>query len=90
MRQLQWSVAWVRDFVRRSSAAADRAVADRTTLALDLIAAALEEDNARSACRVAATELAFRLGCERVSFGFSSAAISRSPAFRTARNSASA
>ncbi len=70
MRQLQWSVAWVRDFVRRSSAAADRAVADRTTLALDLIAAALEEDNARSACRVAATELAFRLGCERVSFGF--------------------
>jgi hypothetical protein len=70
MRQLQWSVAWVRDFMRRRRAAADRALADRTTLALDLVAAALEEDTARSACRVAATELALKLGCERVSIGF--------------------
>src|SRR5262249_3727684 len=44
--------------------------AERTALALDLVAAALEEETARSACRVAATELAIQLGCERVSFGF--------------------
>jgi hypothetical protein len=70
MRQLQWSVAWVRDFLRRQMAADDRSAAERTALALDLVAAALEEETARSACRVAATELAIQLGCERVSFGF--------------------
>ncbi|MFO1100574.1 MAG: HlyD family efflux transporter periplasmic adaptor subunit [Xanthobacteraceae bacterium] len=70
MRQLQWAVAWVRDFLRRRAAAAGHGVAERTALALDLIAAALEEDTASSACRVAATELAIKLGCERVSFGF--------------------
>ncbi len=70
MRQLQWSVAWVRDFLRRRQVSTERSMAERTTLALDLIAAALEEDTSRSACRVAATELALRLGCERVSFGF--------------------
>lgn len=70
MRHLQWAAAWVREFVRRRRQAADQNLAQRTTLALDLIAAALEEDTARSACRIAATELALRLGCERVSFGF--------------------
>jgi hypothetical protein len=70
MRHLQWSVAWIRDFLRRRRHAADRESSERATLALDLIAAALEESTVRSACRVAATELALRLGCERVSFGF--------------------
>lgn len=70
MRHLQWSVAWVRDFLRSRRQAADRDVSERATLALDLIAAALEESTSRSASRVAATELALRLGCERVSFGF--------------------
>ena len=70
MRQLQWSVAWVRDFLRRRMAGDEHHAAERTALALDLVAAALEEDTARSACRVAATELAIQLGCERVSFGF--------------------
>jgi multidrug resistance efflux pump len=70
MRQLQWSIAWVRDFLRRRMAEDERGTADRTALALDLIAAALEEETASSACRVAATELAIRLACERVSFGF--------------------
>jgi Barrel-sandwich domain of CusB or HlyD membrane-fusion/GAF domain len=70
MRHLQWSVAWVREFLRREQGAADRSMAERTTLALDLIAAAMEEETSRSACRVAATELALRLDCERVSFGF--------------------
>jgi multidrug resistance efflux pump len=70
MRQLQWSSAWVRDFLRRQASTAARGLAERTTLALDLIAAALEEETARAACRVAATELALRLGCERVSFSF--------------------
>jgi multidrug resistance efflux pump len=70
MRHLQWSIAWVRDFLRRQQSTADRGASARTSLALELVAAALEEETARSACRTAATELALKLGCERVSFGF--------------------
>jgi hypothetical protein len=70
MRQLQWAVAWVKDFLRRGAAAADRETMQRSALALDLLAATLEEETFASACRVAATELATRFCCERVSFGF--------------------
>lgn len=70
MRQAQWAVAWVRDFVRRRRAGTERQGAARMSLALDLLAAALEEERFKAACRVAATELATRLGCSRVSFGF--------------------
>jgi hypothetical protein len=70
MRQLQWSIAWVRDFLRRAAAETARGGAERAAIALELLAAALEEPTARSACRVAATELATKLGCERVSIGF--------------------
>lgn len=70
MRQLQWAVAWVRDFLRRRTADAARSSKQRMSLALDLLAATLEEEGFSGACRVAATELAARLGCIRVSFGF--------------------
>jgi multidrug efflux pump subunit AcrA (membrane-fusion protein) len=70
MRQLQWSVVWVRDFLRRGRASADQDAVRRMGIALDLLAAALEEDRFTAACRTAATELATRLGCTRVSFGF--------------------
>jgi len=70
MRQLQWAVAWVRDFLRRQTADTARSAKARMSLALDLLAAALEEERSNAACRVAATELAARLGCIRVSFGF--------------------
>ncbi len=70
MRQLQWSAAWVREFARRRE---DRAATEKTQaagVALDLLAAVLEEPTFAGAARVAATELAIRLGCTRVSFGF--------------------
>ena len=70
MRQLQWAVAWVRDFLRRRRSGAEQQAAERMGLALDLLAGALEEERFSSACRAAATELATRLGCSRVSFGF--------------------
>ena len=69
MRQLQWAVAWVRDHRRRQETAVLRQTANRTTLALDMLAAALEQERFTAAARVAATELAIRLGCERVAFG---------------------
>jgi transcriptional regulator with GAF, ATPase, and Fis domain len=71
MRQVQWTAAWLREWRRRSDAAALRSVSDRTTLALDLLAASLEQEKFAAACRVAVTELATRFGCERVSIGFS-------------------
>ena len=70
MRQLQWASAWVRDHLRRKEAATQALAAERSALALDLLAAALEEPGFAAACRIAATELAERLGCERVSIGF--------------------
>jgi multidrug efflux pump subunit AcrA (membrane-fusion protein) len=71
MRRVQWAAAWLRDWRRRADAAELRGVNERTTLALDLLAAALEEAAFAASCRVAVTELATRFGCERVSIGFS-------------------
>jgi multidrug efflux pump subunit AcrA (membrane-fusion protein) len=87
MRQLQWATAWVRDHLRRRAAEAQAQALARNSLALDLLAAALEEPGFTAACRIATTELATRLGCERVSLGFCRrgtsvvAAISNSAAF---------
>ncbi len=71
MRQVQWAVAWLRDWRRRRDAVEARRINERTTLALDLLAAALEEQHFAASCRVAVTELATRFACERVSIGFS-------------------
>jgi hypothetical protein len=70
MRQLQWAVGWVREFLRRRKTGVERDARERMTLALDLLAAVLEEDRFSAACRLAATELAVRLACTRVSIGF--------------------
>ncbi|MBL8701264.1 MAG: HlyD family efflux transporter periplasmic adaptor subunit [Alphaproteobacteria bacterium] len=70
MRQLQWASAWMKERRRGGDAAALRHAADRTGLALQLIAASLEQQGFVPACRLAATEIASRLGCERVSIGF--------------------
>jgi hypothetical protein len=70
MRQLQWASAWLRDHRRAQITAQQAVVIERQSLALDLLAAALEQPGFAAACRLAATELATRLGCERVSLGF--------------------
>jgi multidrug efflux pump subunit AcrA (membrane-fusion protein) len=70
MRQVQWAAAWLRDWRRGRDVAAAQRVAERTTLALDLLAAALEEPGFAAACRLAATELASRFDCDRVAIGF--------------------
>lgn len=71
MRHLRWAVGWVIGHLRRRDATFALARAERGELALDLLAAALDEDSFIAACRTAATELADRLDCERVSIGFS-------------------
>ena len=71
MRQVQWAAAWLRDWRRRRDIDAVSRAAERTSVALELLAAVLEEDGFIAACRVSATELATRFGCERVAIGFS-------------------
>jgi multidrug efflux pump subunit AcrA (membrane-fusion protein) len=69
VRQLQWAVSWVRDFLRRRRTGAEEQASERMSLALDLLAAVLEEERFGAASRLAATELATRLACRRVSVG---------------------
>ncbi|MDX1432307.1 MAG: efflux RND transporter periplasmic adaptor subunit [Gammaproteobacteria bacterium] len=66
MRQLQWGVAWLEVLARRKT------FATRPQLAavLEMISLTLEHERYRGAVAALATELATRLGCDRVSVGF--------------------
>jgi multidrug efflux pump subunit AcrA (membrane-fusion protein) len=87
MRQLQWAAAWVRERLHAAEAKRATDSGARMETAIDLLAATLEPPGAAAATRTAATELALRLDCERVSIGFLRggrtrlASISRSAAF---------
>lgn len=70
MRQLQWGAAWMRErLLQGASLDAVRARARLETV-LDLIAAGLDQESFKDACRMAVTRLALKLGCERVGVGF--------------------
>jgi len=69
MRELQWAVGWAREHARRRGDTGARAAGARTALALDLLAAALEQERFDDAARTAVTELAVKLHCERASLG---------------------
>lgn len=70
MRQLQWGVAWLENWVLRQAAAHDRHINNRLTTVLELAAAALEEERFQAAATAFVTLLANRLDCDRVSLGF--------------------
>lgn len=70
MRQLQWGAAWVRDLLRKREAEEQYRIQERTGTALELIATVLDREKFEDASRTAATEIAMRCGCERVSVGF--------------------
>lgn len=70
MRQLQWATSWIEVLLRRERLKSDRARMDTLTAALDLIAAALDEDRFNASCQAVVTELAMRLDCDQVSIGF--------------------
>ena len=70
MRELQWGVAWLRESLLDALAANYRRTANHAASALELIATALEEERFADACRAVVTEMALRLGCDRVSVGF--------------------
>ncbi|MEV8466146.1 HlyD family efflux transporter periplasmic adaptor subunit [Fluviibacterium sp. DFM31] len=69
LRQLQWGLGWLRDQLREAQLAErDMALATART-ALSLQATALVADGFQSACRGVASEMADKLGAERVSIG---------------------
>jgi multidrug resistance efflux pump len=70
MRQLQWGVAWLENWVLRQDIDQDRRTRQRLTTVLDLAAIALEEDRFKAAATAFVTLLATRLSCDRVSLGF--------------------
>jgi len=72
MRQLQWGAAWMENIIRRNESAFERDTRHQSTLALDLVAAVLDQNTFDSACTLVASELATRLQCSRVGIGFSS------------------
>ena len=70
MRKLQWGATWIENVIRRQSQKSGEAISHRTAFALDLTASIQEVEMFRPACTLAVTELATRLGCDRVSVGF--------------------
>ncbi len=70
IRQLQWGAAWLRDQLRRQHAETASAQLDRSRVTIDLIATILEHERFAVAVTAAATDLAMRLDCSRVSIGF--------------------
>ncbi|NNU80365.1 efflux RND transporter periplasmic adaptor subunit [Halovulum dunhuangense] len=70
MRRLQWGAAWMRDALRADAAQGARRQYDRAVHALHAVAAVAERGDFPTAARAAATDLATRFGCDRVSVGF--------------------
>jgi hypothetical protein len=70
MRQLQWGVAGLREYILRQDKHAHSDKSRKAHGALDMLSVVLEQERFGGACRSLATELAGRFGCERVSIGF--------------------
>jgi RND family efflux transporter MFP subunit len=66
MRELQWGSAWL-ELLARERGFASKA---RLSTVLELVAVCLGHERATAAATALATELAGRIGCERVSVGF--------------------
>ena len=91
MRDLQWGSGWIEVLLRRH---ADPTEAERLRLklALDLVATLLEQSTVKESANAFTTELAARLGCDRVTLGLVDGqrvkltAVSHSPQFEHRAN----
>ena len=70
MRQIQWGLAWVENYLFRTRAADSITTHSRVTAALDLTAITLQEKSFKASANALVTEMAARLDCDRVSLGF--------------------
>ena len=69
LRQLQWGVAWVRDWLRATRSAQQERLLARSRDALSLIGDALSREGFSSAAMAVVGKLAAQSGCSRVSLG---------------------
>lgn len=70
LRQLHWGVAWLEVLVRREHAVREAVVTGRLQTVLEAAATVVGEQRFHAAAMALATNLATRLGCDRVSLGF--------------------
>lgn len=70
MRQLHWGASWLEVLVHRSEIAKTMEETQRLRKVLDLIASAVEHENAQAAAMAVVTRLATSLNCNRASLGF--------------------
>jgi hypothetical protein len=91
MRELQWGSGWLEVLLRRHAEPLE-AERLRLKLALDLVATLLEQPGLKQSTTAFTTELAARLGCDRVSLGLLRGqrvricAVSHSPQFEQRAN----
>ncbi|MCF8721417.1 HlyD family efflux transporter periplasmic adaptor subunit [Nitrospina gracilis] len=69
MRQLQWGAVWVEQFYRRDRGKTPSGNKHLATI-LELITSGLEEERFHDAANAVVTDMAVKLGCERVTLGF--------------------
>jgi RND family efflux transporter MFP subunit len=70
VRQLQWSLGWLRDRLGSGTSASLKLERDRTRRVLDVLATVLDRQGFRAATLAAVTDLAVAFGASRVSLGF--------------------
>jgi hypothetical protein len=71
LRELHWGIGWVEARLRADAEHDIAQGSENLSMLLALVAEVIEESRFQSACAVLVTELAERLGCDRVSIGFS-------------------
>jgi len=70
MRQLQWGSGWLELQLNRRQSDEDAEQIERTSIAFDILATALESSRFQDACNAVVTELALKLDCNPVRIGF--------------------
>ncbi len=69
LKQIRWGCGWLEARIRAAAQASQQNHYQQLVMALDLVVAVMEQQDYQSAVKAAATELADKLGCERVSIG---------------------
>ncbi|CTQ56505.1 putative efflux pump membrane fusion protein [Roseibium album] len=70
MRRLQWGAAWMRDVLRADVGRQEAARYTQAVNALHVVVGVAEREDFATSARAAATDLANRFQCDRVSIGF--------------------
>lgn len=77
---LQWGMGWLLVEIARSQGNAAGQLRERLLLTLELTMAVLEESDFAAAVQTVATDVAVRLGCDRVAIGFGDGGLQRAAA----------